>query len=309
MRHRWFSFSKREPTMTHPLPPNFNKETIQLIATDVDGTLLNPDHELTEKTVNALNSLPEHVGFILATGKTRFSTREVFDRVNRLNKMPSIFLNGLYVVNPDGSVKMETKLNPKVALRMYDFSALKSRFVAIYSGDRILASSFGWKQSLADLVDLYHEPTMEKIEHDQLRSDVESGKVAVHKMIFMTETDEAVPIVREELREYFASLEGNKEPVEYDAVQAVPQMLEIVPNGSSKATALEFLCKEYQIDPKNVLTFGDGENDMAMLSYAGCSVAMGNAKEYVKPVAKYVGKPNSEDGLANVLERIFSSSE
>lgn len=50
----------------------------------------------------------------------------------------------------------------------------------------------------------------------------------------------------------------------------------------------------------------DGENDMAMLEYAGCSVAMGNAKPFVKPVAKYVGKSNGEDGLADVLSRIFS---
>lgn len=70
-----------------PLPSSFSPDKIKLVVTDVDGTLLGPDHELSERTAAVLNALPEHVIFMLATGKTRWSTRDIFKRVGELGEL------------------------------------------------------------------------------------------------------------------------------------------------------------------------------------------------------------------------------
>ncbi|PRP83442.1 haloacid dehalogenase-like hydrolase [Planoprotostelium fungivorum] len=287
-----------------PLPSNFTADNIKLVVTDVDGTLLGPDHQLSDRTARVLNALPSHVRFMLATGKTKWSTRDIYKRVDRLQDNPSIFLNGLFVVHPDGTPVFQTTLSPKIVLEMLDYSTSGAdRFVILYCGERIVGSSFNWVQHLADLTQLYHEPICEKIEHEDLKKMIQDTSLAVHKMIFLTEKDSGVEVVRQDLRQRF---EGTEMSGAYDSVQAVPQMLEIVPMGTSKAVALENICRELNLSPDQAIAFGDGENDITMLKLAGCSVAVGNAKPFVKSVAKYVGKSNGEDGLADVLSRIFS---
>lgn len=70
---------------------------------------------------------------------------------------------------------------------MMEYSHKMKRFVIIYSGDRIVGSSQGWIQHLADLTKLYHEPLCEEIENEELLGQIKSGALPVHKMIFLTE--------------------------------------------------------------------------------------------------------------------------
>ena len=60
------------------------------------------------------------------------------------------------------------------------------------------------------------------------------------------------------------------------------------------------------IDAQDVIAFGDNFNDLDMLQYAGLSIAMGNAPDEIKRAAKEVTASNNEDGIALVLNRIFS---
>src|SRR5690606_17087092 len=86
-------------------------------------------------------------------------------------------------------------------------------------------------------------------------------------------------------------------------VQAgIPDMLEILPPGTSKGSALKTLLKEMNIAPANVLAIGDGENDIEMLQLAGIGVAMGNALQPVKDIANHVVSNNDADGVAEAIE-------
>ncbi|PRP87377.1 hypothetical protein PROFUN_01639 [Planoprotostelium fungivorum] len=288
---------------TTALPPNFTPENIKLVVTDVDGTLLGPDHRLSEKTAAVLNALPEHVHFMLATGKTKWSTQDIFDRVERLQNNPSIFLNGMLMTKPDGTHIYQSTLAPEVVTKMIEFSQATNRFLTLHWGDRIVASASQWKQHMADLLPMYHEPVCESIEHEELLKMVQDRTVEINKMMFLTETDSDAQAARSELSALFG--EDSEISGVYDTVQAVPQMMEIIPKGSSKAVPLKKVCEQLNIKPENVIAFGDGENDITMLKYAGCSVAVGNARPFVKPVADFVSKTNGEDGMANVLAQVF----
>ncbi|MGQ0774524.1 MAG: HAD family hydrolase [Pseudonocardiales bacterium] len=82
-------------------------------------------------------------------------------------------------------------------------------------------------------------------------------------------------------------------------------LIEISAPGVTKGTGLALLAAELDVAPRDVLAFGDMPNDLAMLQWAGWGVAMANAHPAVLAAADEITAPNSEDGLALVLERWF----
>ncbi|MGH2892569.1 MAG: HAD family hydrolase [Solirubrobacteraceae bacterium] len=82
--------------------------------------------------------------------------------------------------------------------------------------------------------------------------------------------------------------------------------LEIGAAGVSKASGLALLCERRGIEPADVLAFGDMPNDLAMLAWAGRSVAVANAHQEVIDVADEVTTSNDEFGVAVVLERLLA---
>ncbi|MFD9702638.1 HAD family hydrolase [Lentzea sp. NPDC059081] len=82
-------------------------------------------------------------------------------------------------------------------------------------------------------------------------------------------------------------------------------LLEISPPGISKAVTLESLCQARGIAKEEVIAFGDMPNDLSVLGWAGTAYAMGNAHPLVKQACSNHAPPNTEDGVAQVLERLF----
>jgi hydroxymethylpyrimidine pyrophosphatase-like HAD family hydrolase len=82
--------------------------------------------------------------------------------------------------------------------------------------------------------------------------------------------------------------------------------VEIGAPGAQKSLALAWLCAERGIRPEEVIAFGDMPNDLPMLRWAGHSVAMANAHPEVLREVAEVTTSNDEDGVAVVLERLFS---
>lgn len=84
--------------------------------------------------------------------------------------------------------------------------------------------------------------------------------------------------------------------------------LEILPTGSSKGAALEFVARLLAVAPDAIVAVGDNLNDQEMLRFAGVGVAMGNAPPELQAQADHVTKSNDEEGLAEVIDRFILSS-
>ena len=80
----------------------------------------------------------------------------------------------------------------------------------------------------------------------------------------------------------------------------------MIPLGVNKATAIQAVQNNLVIPQKNIISFGDGMNDLEMLQASGISVAMGNAVAELKKHAKFITDTNVEDGIANFLIDYFS---
>lgn len=88
-------------------------------------------------------------------------------------------------------------------------------------------------------------------------------------------------------------------------VRTAPYYIEAIPVGTSKAAGLSKVCQDLSIDPSEVIAFGDAENDLEMVKFAGHGVAMGNACDALKDVANEITLTNNEDGIAHTLQHLI----
>lgn len=265
--------------MSHP---------IRLIATDLDGTLLNSAHVVTPRTERALKAaIAQGVQVIFATGKTMHSRRALVKQLD-LNT-PGVYSQGLVLLNADGSVRYRRDLDRETARPVITFVEERGyNLVAVAEGGtHILTERLS---SLTDFMIAHHEPYPELV--GPLSAVID--RVALTKLLIEIPPAE-LPGVRDEL----ARLTGGK----VELVRSMPQLLEVLPPGASKGDGLRRLLDDLAIDPQHVIAFGDAENDLEMLQMVGLGVAMGNATDSVKAVADYVTASNDEDGVGRAVER------
>ncbi|HEY3249274.1 MAG TPA: Cof-type HAD-IIB family hydrolase [bacterium] len=94
-------------------------------------------------------------------------------------------------------------------------------------------------------------------------------------------------------------------PYPMNVVFSEQTYLEVLPTGSSKGAALEFVAQLLGIARDKIIAVGDNLNDQEMVRFAGLGVAMGNAAPELQAQADYVTKTNDEEGLAEVIERFI----
>lgn len=84
-----------------------------------------------------------------------------------------------------------------------------------------------------------------------------------------------------------------------------PGGADIIPTGGGKVAGIKYFCNHLNIAREETIAFGDAENDLDMLNYAGIGVAMGNAQDHVKQYADYVTEDVDHGGIAKALERFL----
>lgn len=263
-------------------------QPIKLIVTDLDGTLFNSQHQLTERTEKALKAAIEKgVKVVLATGKTRLSGLKVIERLNL--DTPGIYLQGLAVYNADGTIRWQQTLDPKVARLAINTGEDRDFIMAAYSGTRVLVRS---RNHETDELMKYHEGAPEAVGPLQNVLDM----LPINKVLAIKLAQpRQITALRWQLS---MQINGTGR-----LVQALDDMLEILPPGASKGVALKLLLKDINIPTEQVLAIGDGENDIEMVQLAGIGVAVGNAHQKLKGVANHVVASNDEDGVGEAIER------
>jgi Cof subfamily protein (haloacid dehalogenase superfamily) len=272
------------------------KQPIQLIAIDLDGTLLNSQHQISERTEKALKTaIANGVHVVLATGKTFQSGAHIVKQLG-LNS-PSIFMQGTISYNTDGSVRHQVTLDPRIARQVITFAEDRGYMVAVYSGQRILVRKM--HQRIEELTTLYHEPMPEGV--GSLQNILDS--VPVNKLLTVMPGDSrAINALRWQLK---MQINGSARLLN----AGISDMLEILPNGASKGAALKTIIKDMGVPAEAVMAIGDAENDIEMIQLAGIGVAVGNAGQSVKDAADIVVASNDADGVAEAVEQYVLKTE
>jgi hydroxymethylpyrimidine pyrophosphatase-like HAD family hydrolase len=91
--------------------------------------------------------------------------------------------------------------------------------------------------------------------------------------------------------------------------RSLPHYVEVGGLEGQKSHALGFLCERWGIDPSRVLAFGDADNDIDMLRFAGTGVAVGPMNDEVRAAADRVVPPVYEDGVADFIEELLGGAK
>ncbi|XP_023923056.2 endoribonuclease YBEY, chloroplastic isoform X2 [Quercus suber] len=264
---------------------------------NTDGTLLNSKSQVTPANAKALKeAMSRGVKVVIATGKARPAVIESLKMVDLAGKdgivsefSPGVFLQGLIVYGRQGREIFRRNLDPDVCRETYLYSWENKVPLVAFTKDRCLTL---FDHPLVDSMHtIYHESKAEVI------PSVESLLAAaeIQKVIFI-DTAEGVSTT---LRPYWSEALRDRATV----VQAVPDMLEIVPHGTSKGGGVKILLDHLGITAKEIMAIGDGENDIEMLELAMLGIALSNGSEKTKAVANAIGVSNDEDGVADAIYR------
>lgn len=265
-------------------------QPIKLIALDLDGTLLNSDHKLSETNAKAVKAAIEAgVQVVIATGKTYASATWLYEKLNL--KSPGVFSQGTVICEADGSIRSQQTLSPQVARQILTFADDRGYLTGIYSGHRILVKKMD--KRVEQLTTYYHELMPEAVGPLQNLLDTRP----VNKLIMLAPDDSR----RITALRWHISMQVNGGG---RALQTgIGDQLEFLPPNASKGAGLKALVKELGVPLNQVMAIGDAENDLEMLQLVGLGVAVGNAPESIKAVAKAVVASNDQDGVAEAIER------
>src|SRR5690349_17555554 len=135
-------------------------DPIKLIAIDLDGTLLNTNHEMTERTEKALKAaMAQGVKIIIATGKTLASAKHLINRLG--SSAPGIFNQGTITFNPDGSIHSQQIIDTAIARQAITYAEDRDYLVGVYTGSRILVRKLS--KRMEELTVHFHEPMPEAV--------------------------------------------------------------------------------------------------------------------------------------------------
>ncbi|WP_313178763.1 sugar-phosphatase [Stenotrophomonas sp.] len=267
------------------------QSTIALVAIDMDGTLLDPAHKLTERAKAAIahaRALGVHI--VLTSG------RPVSGLAPFLHEL-GIDGDDDYCIACNGGLVRRLGTGENVAefpLSFEDFRYCEqvARDIGVHfqalDGQRLYTPNQDISRYTVIDSHLSHVPLSYRRVEDM------DPSMSFIKLMMIDEPevlDAAIVRLPAELTERFAVL------------KSAPFFLEVFDHRAGKGPSLQKLAEHLGIDRANVMAIGDQENDLTMLQFAGTSVAMGNAIDAVKAVARFETSANSEDGVAKAIER------
>lgn len=267
----------------------------RLIVMDMDGTLLDPQSRLTERTIAALRRAGETgAGVVLASGRMPCALRSFVETLKLT--APLIAYNGALIADPRteetlASFPIEAALGREIAAACEDMNL----HIQAYRGDAFLceeANAFA-----RDYQAFLNCPVRLVAVGEKLSRwlDFDSPK------FLAIDTPERIQAALPALRERFAG--------RVKVATSQPRFIEFVSPKAGKAAALEQMCALMGVAREEVAAFGDGLNDLDMIEWAGTGYAMANAAEAVKARADRIAPSNAEDGVAQVVEALMRDGQ
>lgn len=263
---------------------------IKLIAIDIDGTLLNTHGKLTDKVKAAIKqAINAGIKVVIATGRPLSGTKNLLQELSLDDKADQ------YVVCFGGAVVQST--NGRVIYRkgieysdFCDLEALarkKQLHFHVISLDRIYTCNRDIGKYTLHEANLVNLPV-------SYRTPEELRDIPLIKGMYIDE-----PAILDERI-------GNRSDFDYlkqfDFMKTAPFYFEAYAKGVNKGSALQHLCDELGITSENVMAIGNEENDIPMIKFASCGIAVNNATPPTLEAANIVVADNDHDGVAEAIK-------
>lgn len=273
---------------------------VKIIATDLDGTLMAPDHlTVTPRTKQALLDAHDNgIKITVATGRALEFTKGVTNQIPFADYV--ICSNGASVYDRNNNKFIYTNLvTPEITAQAIALLNTLPVYYNIYieGSTYVQKGSDRFFENDGLPSDFLEEFASKLVVCDDLAAAVK-GKGAELIDVFYGDSDELKRII-------FDFFESNGLVL----TSALAGVVSATAVGSDKGTALDGLCKIMGISSDEAMTFGDASNDATMLRYAYYSFAMENGDEICKASARFSAPSNAEDGVAQMIEKYALKGE
>jgi len=287
---------------------------IKLIASDMDGTLLNHNHKIPKENVKLINfAKNQGIEFVVATGRAYY---EALPALNEDNiNCDVISFNGGIVYDKNGNIISITPMESKDLY--YTIEILKSFYISyqLYTKNTIYTRSI--ETDINAYIDLIrsngYEPDVEHL-RAEAQQKLDLGYITeVENIELYLNEKENPPIKIIAISNDISKLENAtkllSENTNISVTSSGANNIEIMHKNATKGEALKEIAKIYGINLENTVAIGDNLNDQAMLDIVGYSVAMKNGNKILKEQAKYVTeKTNSEGGVADTIFKLIEQN-
>ena len=267
--------------------------TIKLIATDMDGTILDAqgllDLPRLEKILDRLDE--KGIRFVIATGNEIHRVRQLLGHL--ADRVVLIVANGAKIFENNQLIQVETWDDELVekALTFFKGQECQNQFVITSMNGGFVKEGTIFTQldkfMTPEMIELFYQ-RMNFVE--ELHPELFGGVLKMSLVVGEDRTEQ----MQEDFNQVFNG--------HVQAVSSGYGCLDIIQDGIHKAWALQELLKRWNIKSEEIMAFGDSENDVEMLELAGIAYAMENADEKAKAVATDIAPANSQGGVYQVLE-------
>ena len=264
---------------------------IKMIATDIDGTILNWNGEFSPKVIECIKKLTEQgIKVVLVTGRMHSSTAPIAQKLG-LNT-PVVSYQGGLVKDMNNNTLYQKNLPSNHAKEIIKWAKENSIHINLYIDDKLYVEK-DCESVRQYIKGKFVDYNIRKFE------DLEIENVNKVLAIDYTDADKVTGWVEELSKKY---------PDLY-LVKSTPYFCEIGSKDAKKSAGVECLCNLWGIKKEEVLTIGDQNNDIELLKAGGIPVAMGNATDELKKYAEYITDTVENDGFVKAVEKFVWSEK
>lgn len=282
-----------------------------MIALDIDGTVLGHDGSLSERVARAINAhVNKGTHLLLATGRGIHGTQFALEQIGLRNGV-AVCSNGAITLGlgrtflPSNEIAGRPIIEPRSKLRMLDVG-VPFRILNYHTFDP--------RPEIALLHAAVPEALLAVEELDgprRVSQHFPPGELSGPSVILPVDQLGVADATRLTVRALGMSSQELLDLVDSMGMKGVEYAvgwtawLDVSPEGISKASALEALRESLGIAREATVAVGDGGNDLEMVRWAGCGIAMSGAPAYVVEAADATTRSVYDDGLADVLEALL----
>lgn len=274
---------------------------IKLIATDLDGTLLSPDHvSVSPANAEQLRRASEAgVKIVIASGRT--------DDVFPADVRALDFIDYALVSNGASMISYPELRHTPVSEMPYDvWCEVYDRVAAAGADPEIYAEGMSFMDR--HRIDRYASPLLTPALVEELKSHITAVDDVKRRLAGRSIEKLCVLTVPENTRQGLTKSLFADDRI--SCTSSIPGNVEVNARGTSKGAALAILADSLGFSTGEVMALGDAGNDIEMLRFAGCSVAMANGSETARTTARYTTSSNADDGVARAIRKfVFEETE
>lgn len=271
----------------------------KLLATDIDGTLINSKRELTDNTKKAIYEAYDKGCVILpCSGRGPLPLQDITNEIDL--DLPLACFNGALVIKgKSGEILYEKAIDKEDAILAYNEGVKRNVGVIAWTFDNKLAfNEFNkFTEHYLSMANVAREDVIIIPEHMEIFDE------RITKVLWQDEV--------ENMDDHVAYARNLLKTVDNNAMCATSQpfLLEFTHKDANKAEAIKHVAKAFDIEHKDTIGIGDGLNDIPMIEYAALGVAMKNSHKETLEAADYIAPSNDEDGVAYVINKFMLGKE